>query len=126
MTKVIVLIFIVFLLFGCEGRECLSESNKRTLDLMLKNLDKNTTYTWGCFFDRYDVNIYGLNSENNVNIFLKNIENVKKLENAHIKINAYKGSPESVCNEKNDGTKSCRIKFAEKPFLKLKIDNIRR
>ncbi|WP_267523476.1 hypothetical protein [Campylobacter sp. MG1] len=68
----------------------LSVDNKKALDLILKNLNKNITHTYGCFFDRYDMNIYGLNKTNDINTFLNNIENAKKLDNINMKIIAYK------------------------------------
>ncbi|WP_297574225.1 hypothetical protein [uncultured Campylobacter sp.] len=125
MKKNIILILFSLFLYGCEGRECLSASNKNAIALMLKNLDKNITHSWACFFNRCDINIYGLSRENDTELFLKNIDNVKKLENINVKVNVYKQNPKTIC-KKNNEIKSCKIEFKEKPFLKITIDNTKR
>lgn len=121
--KNIISLFFSLFLLGCEGRECLNDNNKNALNLILENLD--ATYTWACFFSRYDVNIYGLNNKTDIDLFFKNLDNVKKLDNVNMKIYAYNEKQEFECKNYDNGIKSCRLKL-EKPFFKIKINNTRR
>ena len=120
--KNIILLSFTLLLLGCESKECVSDSNKNALNLILENLD--VTYTWGCFFNRYDINIYGLNNEAKVNLFLKNLNNIKKLNDVNIKIKAYKDNQEFECKEYDNGAKNCKLKLKDKPFINIKINNL--
>lgn len=122
-SKNIISLFFSLFLLSCEGRECLNDNNKNGLNLILENLD--ATYTYGCFFNRYDINIYGLNNKTDIDLFFKNLDNVKKLDNVNMKINAYNEKQEFECKNYDNGIKSCKLKLKE-PFFKIKINNTRR
>ena len=116
MKKNIILILYSLFLYGCEGRECRNEYNKKANEIIFEKL-RNFEHlggTWSCgTIDKHVSisNIYGA-TDNDIEILLNNLTKASKLKNVKKEINVYKNINHIDKNLKPKGS----------PVLVLKLD----
>lgn len=88
--KFLFTIFFAFVLFGCEGRECLNDENQKAIEIIHMDLNNtNISGTWQCIFDRYEASIYGVDDNKTLEKLLKNIQIAEMTTKANVKISIY-------------------------------------
>ncbi|MDL0089875.1 hypothetical protein [Campylobacter gastrosuis] len=89
-TKLCFTFCFALFLFGCEGVECQTQANQNAVIVLYDGLDKTRiSSTKECFFDRYDLKVFGIN-KSDMKQLMQNIEIISKLKNINLKITIHK------------------------------------